>query len=549
MLAENINMVSKVITFFFPYDSKVDEYEYTEWYPGDPRDFSEGHPHGHEVWGHGQSGWWEKDASGWHWYWEDDDSTPRSTQKPSVIATTRSPLATSSTPSEIHEAYSDSLLSVVLGFYALLLVAAFASNILLANVIKKYRWNSSVVLQIFAIVAWIDHFIGFALLIFVMYLAIFCFKFYWNNKTRSVEWGRSYVLYALVSTWIIAFLLAGFTAFFQCDSHINQQDQCIKIVCAVSNIFSSIFTELLTRVRIVIPIVIIFLILLSVRVGSSHVRRESMVKVEGADIHGDRELLLMCSLVFGIYELSIIVPQLLIYFCISPLISVGAWHFGVLFSTLATPIAVLSISRNTRDRMWLLYTFSRKGKNAPQGSYAHTAKKYHESVEAGKNRRPSGVSMFSQELSSSSFEKQHQRKLSMIMEEPSKAAASASSAIVPVETVPNQQFKPPAALSLFSRTPKLTNVVRVQSADQAVRHTNEYDHSKRRMSHHDMPQVGDTDRLATLVNSKTQRFSLGNSRPTVNMHLPNHIFVHHIHHENKIRPMELAVNPHVTLVE
>lgn len=158
------------------------------------------------------------------------------------------------------------------------------------------------VLQSFAIVAWIDHVISFALLTFVMYLAIFCFKFYWNNKTRRIEWGRSYVLYAVISTWVIAFLIAGFTAFFQCDSHIDQKDQCIKIVCAVSNIFSAIITELLTRVRVVIPIIIILLILLSVRVGSSTVRRESMVKVEGADIHGDRELLLMCSLVFGIYE-------------------------------------------------------------------------------------------------------------------------------------------------------------------------------------------------------------------------------------------------------
>lgn len=170
------------------------------------------------------------------------------------------------------------------------------------NASFKIFQNSSTVLQSFAIIAWVDHFIGFALLIFVMYLAIFCFKFYWNNKTRSIEWGRSYVLYAVISTWVIAFLIAGFTAFFQCDSHINSQDQCIQIVCAVSNIFSAIFTELLTRVRIVIIVIIILLILFSVRVGSSTVRRESMVKVEGADIHGDRELLLMCCTVFGIYE-------------------------------------------------------------------------------------------------------------------------------------------------------------------------------------------------------------------------------------------------------
>uniref|UniRef100_A0A1I7U7P6 G_PROTEIN_RECEP_F1_2 domain-containing protein n=1 Tax=Caenorhabditis tropicalis TaxID=1561998 RepID=A0A1I7U7P6_9PELO len=378
----------------------------------------------------------------------------------------------------------------------------------------------------FAIIAWIDHLISFALLILVMYLAIFCFKFYWNNKNRSVEWGRSYVLYAVISTWIIAFLIAGFTAFFQCDSHINTSNQCINIVCAVSNIFSAVFTELLTRVRIVIPIIIILLILLSVRVGSSTVRRESMVKVEGADIHGDRELMLMCSMVFGIYELSIMIPQLLIFFCISPLLSVAAWHFGCLFSTLATPIAVISISRNTRDRFWLLYTcHGGKGKNAPQGSYTHTAKKYHESVEAPK-RRASGVSFFSQESSSAGSLDPH-RKLSMIVEEPVGKSPT-------VEKVEEHHHVAPTAT--FSKAPKMPNVVRVQSAEVA-RSTIDYDLSRRRMSHNDMPQVGDTDRLAQMINSKTKRFSLGGRG--INMNVPNHIFVHHIHHENKIRPMNV----------
>lgn len=44
-------------------------------------------------------------------------------------------------PSEVHE-YSDALLSIVLGIYSLLLLISFVSNILLANVIKRYRWVS-----------------------------------------------------------------------------------------------------------------------------------------------------------------------------------------------------------------------------------------------------------------------------------------------------------------------------------------------------------------------------------------------------------------------
>uniref|UniRef100_A0A8R1HP61 Uncharacterized protein n=1 Tax=Caenorhabditis japonica TaxID=281687 RepID=A0A8R1HP61_CAEJA len=544
MLDDNIEIVSKVITFFFPYDAKVEEYEYTDWYPGDPRDFTEGHPHGHETWGHGQKGWWEKDENGWHWYWMDqgDSSGHGSTRLPPIIrTTTRSSSLQQVTLSSLTELpeYSDTLLSVVLGFYALLLIVAFSSNILLANVIKKYRWNSAVVLQVFAIAAWIDHVVSFALLIFVMYLAIFCFKFYWSNKNRSVEWGRSYVLYAVISTWLIAFLVAGFTAFFQCDSHINQLDQCIRIVCAVSNVFSSVFTELLTRVRIVIIIVIILLILLSVRVGSSTHRRESMVKVEGADIHGDRELLLMCCLVFVIYEVSIMIPQLLIYTCISPLISVCAWHFGVLLSTMATPIAVISISRNTRDRALLLYSCSGKGKSAPQGSYAHTAKKYHERAEvtaASKKRRPSGISLFSNEPSG---ESNNNRKLSMIMEEPV--------AVKPIgapESVAIQQYQPivshaPPVFSKATKVPKIPNIVRVQSADQVERKTVDYEFSKRRMSHYDMP---------SMVNSRMKkRLSLGGN--TVNMNLPNHIFVHHIHHDNKVRPLELGVSTTISEVE
>ncbi|CAL2030894.1 unnamed protein product [Caenorhabditis brenneri] len=568
VLDDKIEIVTRVITFFFPYDSKVEEYENTGWYPGDPRDYSEGHPNGHEMWGHGQIGWWQKDEKGWHWYWDDTDETKTTLPASAVPTTTRPPMATTSINSGTIEEYSDALLAVVLGFYALLLLIAFASNILLANVIKKYRWgmkmallfhlcvtgallcvtnslhllasgyhllkrqkNSSVVLQVFAIIAWIDHVIGFALLIFVTYLAIFCFKFYWNNKSRSIEWGRSYVLYAVISTWIIAFLIAGFTAFFQCDSHINTNNQCINIVCAVSNIFSSVFTELLTRVRIVLPIIIISLILLSVRVGSSTVRRESMVNVEGGDVHGDRELMLMCSMIFAVYELSIIIPQLLIFFCISPLLSISAWHFGCLFSTLATPISVILISRNIRERMWLLYRcHGRKGKNAPQGSYAHTAKKYHENVETNV-RRGSGVSFFSQESSSVNSIDNH-RKLSMIVEEP----IGKLSTVEKMEAVfPVQQNQPHTNAivpkPMFSKTPKLPNVVRVQSADQVARNTIDYDMSKRRMSHYDMPQVGDTDRLADLVSSKTKRFSLG-GRPNVNMNLPNHIFVHHIHHES-----------------
>ncbi|PIC44749.1 hypothetical protein B9Z55_005009 [Caenorhabditis nigoni] len=583
-MSDNFEVVTRVITFFFPYDSKVEEYQNQDWYPGDPRDYSQGHPNGHEMWGHGQIGWWQKDNDGWHWHWDNAENLGGVTGSPGVVSTTtRSPMATtsSSTSSDSMETYSDTLLSVVLAFYALLLLIAFASNILLANVIKKYRWgmkmallfhlcvtgallcvtnslhllasgyhllkrqkNSSVVLQAFAIIAWIDHLIGFSLLIFVMYLAIFCFKFYWNNKNRSVEWGRSYVLYAVISTWIIAFLIAGFTAFFQCDSHINTSNQCINIVCAVSNIFSAIFTELLTRVRIVIPIIIILCILLSVRVGSSTVRRESMVKVEGADIHGDRELLLMCSMVFGIYELSIMIPQLLIFFCISPLLSIAAWHFGVLLSTLATPIAVISISRNTRDRMWLLYSCqSGKGRNAPQGSYAHTAKKYHESVENTENtkRRASAISFFSQESSSITSLDPH-RKLSMIVEEP----AGKFEKLEAAHEVQHHHVPEP----VFSKAPKLKNIVRVQSADQAVRNSVDYDLSRRRMSHYDMPQVGDTDRLANMVADKTKRFSLGGGRPTVNMNLPNHIFVHHIHHENnKIRPMEIGASPMISMVE
>ncbi|KAF1764707.1 hypothetical protein GCK72_004657 [Caenorhabditis remanei] len=592
VLDDKIEIVTRVITFFFPYDSKVEEYENTEWYPGDPRDFSQGHPNGHEMWGHGQIGWWQKDEKGWHWYWDDADNMDRTTYPPNMVmsTTTRSPLLVTSSPStEVMETYSDALLSVILGFFALLVLIAFASNILLANVIKKYRWgmkmallfhlcvtgallsitnslhllasgyhllkrqkNSSVVLQAFAIIAWIDHVIGFALLIFVMYLAIFCFKFYWNNKDRSIEWGRSYVLYAVISTWVIAFLFAGFTAFFQCDSHINTTNQCINIVCAVSNIFSVVFTELLTRVRVVIPIIIILLILLSVRVGSSTVRRESMVKVEGADIYGDRELLLMCSMVFGIYELAIIIPQILIFFCISPLLSIAAWHFGVLFSTLATPIAVISISRNTRSRAILLYSCrGAKGKSMPAGSYAHTAKKYHESVESNKNntkRRDSGVSFFSQE-SSSITSKDFNRKLSMIVEEPAGKFSTVEKVeeVMPVESIHSIHASHAVVPTpTYSKAPKLKNVVRVQSADQVARNTVDYDLSRRRMSHNDMPQVGDTDRLANMVSSKTKRFSLG-GRPTVNMNLPNHIFVHHIHHENKIRPMDPS--PMISMVE
>lgn len=158
--------------------------------------------------------------------------------------------------------------------------------------------------------------------------------------------------------------------------------------------------------------------------------------------------------------MSILLPQLLIFFCISPLLSVAAWHFGVLFSTLATPIAVILISRNTRDRMWLMYTCSgRKNKNAPQGSYAHTAKKYHDNaVEGGNGRRASATTMFSQELSSDSSDERHARKLSMIVEEPSRKPSYVECA--PVEhhhEVVIHQAQPEPE---FSKTPKLPNVIR-----------------------------------------------------------------------------------------
>lgn len=65
------------------------------------------------------------------------------------------------------------------------------------------------------------------------------------------------------------------------------------------------------------------------------------------------------------------------------------------------------------------------------------------------------------------------------------------------------------------------------------------------MSYHDMPQVGDN--LASLVNSRTKRFSLGG--PTVNMNLPNQIFVHHIHHDNKIKPIELRPSPMISMID
>lgn len=105
-------IVTRVITFFFPYDSKVEgkndcvdtykihtfpEYENSDWYRGDPRDHSNGQPNGHEMWGHGQIGWWQKDENGWHWYWEDESNMPRPTQGLSEImsttTTTGSPLS------------------------------------------------------------------------------------------------------------------------------------------------------------------------------------------------------------------------------------------------------------------------------------------------------------------------------------------------------------------------------------------------------------------------------------------------------------------------
>uniref|UniRef100_A0A1I7U7Q0 Peroxin/Ferlin domain-containing protein n=1 Tax=Caenorhabditis tropicalis TaxID=1561998 RepID=A0A1I7U7Q0_9PELO len=143
---DKIEIVTRVITFFFPYDSKVEEYENKEWYPGDPRDYSQGHPNGHEMWGHGQIGWWQKDEKGWHWYWDDASDLVRTTYPPNVAmpSTTRGLMATTSSPSSDNiSEYSDSLLAVVLAFYALLLLISFASNILLANVIKKYRWVGS----------------------------------------------------------------------------------------------------------------------------------------------------------------------------------------------------------------------------------------------------------------------------------------------------------------------------------------------------------------------------------------------------------------------
>ncbi|CAI5442331.1 unnamed protein product [Caenorhabditis angaria] len=435
-------IITRVITFFFPYGSKIEETN--KWYPGDPRDYSEGHPDGHEMWGHGQtntktSSEEEKDDEfkgngndGWNWFtkmpiastvgWELPTATP-----PTVVTGTTQ--KTSET--------SDDYIGLVLALYIILLIVAFGSNILVANTIKKFKWgmkmallfhmclvgalvcitnslhflatvhhlvkrsrNSDFILQLYAVIAWIDHAFNYSLLIFIMFFAIFCFKFYWNNKTRRVDWGRSYIIYAVISSWILSFLFAFFSAFFECDSHIGD-DRCIRVICATSNIFSSIFTELLTRVRIVVPIIIILLIIFSVRVGSSKQKRESVGNIEGADIHGDSELMLVCSLLFAIYEFAMLIPQLFQFFCISPLVTVCAYHFCVLIATLATPIAIITISRKTRSRFLAIYTCS-TSRTAPQGSFAHVAKKYKDNNQSEnendhKSRRQSTISLVSQE--------------------------------------------------------------------------------------------------------------------------------------------------------
>lgn len=396
----NTEIVSRVIYFLFPYNVKC--YESEQWITGhDPsdKDWDYGHPDGHEITGHGYIPDWMKTTG-----------NPVQVVKENVETTTTSSIFKRNAE-EVEEATMN-VFGTVVFFYSILLICSLIMNAVLAAIIKGIKWGlkhalifhlcftgillavsttihfvasthhlvfatitakRSLVLQLFAIVAWIDHAVEFSLLFFIFYLSIFCFFFYWKNRERSQEWGRSRVVLCVLTCWALSFAASSILSIFECDAHFSPLDYCISIFCAAGNVFSMFFTQALLHLKIVIPTLTVIALAFSIRVGSANVAKRTLVRVEGADNKTDRHLMLSCTLIFVIYELATLTSHFLHGFCFQPILAVFIHHFMILVTTLAAPIGIFAVDNKIRQK---LLGFLKRKKTAPIGSFAFTSNKY-----------------------------------------------------------------------------------------------------------------------------------------------------------------------------
>ncbi|CAD6194953.1 unnamed protein product [Caenorhabditis auriculariae] len=429
-------IVTRVIYFFFPYETKYNEnHQHYSWsYSSsneeeDSRDsdYNHGHPHGHEMWGHGRTRGPGPDGQEW------PDGVPTTTEitlerikaeragpsppgQPEGVPT-RAEKRIGACPAKMittgeEDVTGSSLFATLIAIYFTCFILSFVLNVSVAAALKRLRWGiklalmfhlclvgsllnvttslhflasihhlvaqakeGAVILETFAIVAFVDNTVDFVLLFFVFSLALCCFLFYWNSPKRSTDWARGRVVQTVSACWSSAILVAAFLAVFEYDAHMTRHF-CVRIGAVTSSAVGYAMTEILIKLKIMIPAAAAVLLGLSVRVGLSRVRRESSVYIEATGEKNDRELLFLAGLTFLIYEAFNIAAQVLLFFCPSPMVALFFNHFLVLLSTTAAPIAVLVVAHNARERYMIMYSCWHKGRTAPVGSYVFTTNKY-----------------------------------------------------------------------------------------------------------------------------------------------------------------------------
>ncbi|CAB3405552.1 unnamed protein product [Caenorhabditis bovis] len=336
-----------------------------------PRDYNDGHPNGHETWGHGQ------------------------TFPPYVENTTLS------------ETQNDTILDWSFIIYILIAMFSFVLNNLAAVALIKMQWGLKIallwnlciaglflgisntihfitnglhlisqvqsgesVLQMFAFIAFFDNMFGFLYTILVIVLSVFCSIYYRSRDAKQNSlYGRRFIVPIIVVSSFVSFITALVSSIYQCDAHLVTRT-CVRITCISDGFLANLFTKLITVIKYALPIPTFAGVVFSVRIAVAN-----QVPIHG---HSDMDIFLISLSIIGTFGITNLIPQMLMLHCFSRYLALLTNHHGVIIATLSAPISLLIFGKDIRLKIFDMFGagMRQRRQTIPQASYAHIARKY-----------------------------------------------------------------------------------------------------------------------------------------------------------------------------